>query len=75
MRGITHWRWHLDEVCVKINGEMHCLWRAVDHEGEVLESFIKTRDKTAALTFMKTLKRHGLLEAITTDGLASYPQR
>ena len=32
------WRWHLDEVFVRINGERHYLWRAVDHEGEVLES-------------------------------------
>ena len=37
MRAFTQWRWHLDEVYVKINGEMHYLWRAVDHEGEVLE--------------------------------------
>ena len=59
---------------VKINGEMHYLWRAVDHEGEILESFVtKTRDKAAALTFMKkTMKRHGSLHTITTDGLASY---
>jgi putative transposase len=63
-----------DEVYVKINGEMHYLWRAVDHEGEVLESYVtKTRDKTAALRFMKkALKRHGSPEAITTDGLRSY---
>jgi hypothetical protein len=40
MRQFTHWRWHLDEVYVKINGEMRYLWRAVDHEGEVLESFV-----------------------------------
>ena len=74
MRGITHWRWHLDEVYVKINGEMHYLWRAVDHEGDILESSVtKTRDKEAALTFMKkALKRHGSPEAITTDGLRSY---
>ena len=59
---------------VKINGEMHYLWRAVDHEGEILESFVtKTRDKAAALTFMKkTLKRHGNPEVVTTDGLRSY---
>ena len=31
----SRWRWHLDEVFVKINGERHYLWRAVDHEGEV----------------------------------------
>ena len=50
------------------------LWCAVDHEGEVLESFVtKMRHKAAALTFMKkTLKRHGSPEAITTDGLRSY---
>src|ERR1017187_10246727 len=74
MRAYTHWRWHLDEVYVKINGQMHCLWRAVDHEGEVLESFAtKERDKAAALKFMKRLmKRHGRAEKITTDGLRSY---
>lgn len=38
MKSIRHWRWHLDEVYVKINGEMYYLWRAVDHEGEVLEN-------------------------------------
>src|SRR5665213_683658 len=49
MRSYTHWRWHLDEVYVKINGEMRYLWRAVDHEGEVLESCVsKERDKVAA---------------------------
>jgi putative transposase len=74
MRGFRQWSWHLDEVYVKINGEMHYLWRAVDHEGEILESFVtKTCDKQAALTFMKkALKRHSTPEAITTDGLASY---
>ncbi|MCW1432517.1 IS6 family transposase [Novosphingobium sp. JCM 18896] len=74
MRGYRQWRWHLDEVYVKINGETHYLWRAVDQEGEVLESYVtKTRDKAAALAFMKkTLKRHGSPEAITTDGLRSY---
>jgi putative transposase len=46
---------------LKINGEMHYLSRAVDQEGEVLESYVtKTRDKKAALQFMKrALKRHG----------------
>ena len=74
MRAHTHWRWHLDEVYVKINGEMHYLWRAVDHEGEVLESFVtKTRDKAAALKFIKkAMKRHGRPQTIVTDGLRSY---
>jgi putative transposase len=74
MRGFRQWRWHLDEMVVKINGEAMYLWRAVDHEGEMLESFVtRTRDKAAALKFMKkALKRHGSPEIITTDGLRSY---
>jgi putative transposase len=53
MRAYSNWRWHLDEVFVKINGGMHYLWRAVDHEGEVLENFVaKRRDRKAALKFL-----------------------
>ncbi|MFZ1741484.1 MAG: IS6 family transposase [Pontixanthobacter sp.] len=75
MKGFRHWRWHLDEVFVKINGETHYLWRAVDQEGEILESYVtKKRDKRAALQFLKkALKRHGQAEKIVTDGLRSYP--
>lgn len=60
---------------MKINGETHYLWRAVDHEGEILESYVtKKRDKSAALRFLKkALKRHGKAETIVTDGLRSYP--
>ena len=74
MRACKHWRWHLDEVYVKINGVTHYLWRAVDHEGEVLESVVtKTRDRKAALKFLKKLmKRHGRPEVIVTDRLRSY---
>ena len=70
----SHWRWHLDEVFVKINGELHYLRRAVDHEGEVLESFVtKRRDKKAALKFLKkSLKRHGRTDEIVTDLMCSY---
>ncbi|MHA3976064.1 IS6 family transposase [Halovulum sp. GXIMD14794] len=70
----SRWRWHLDEMFVKINGERHYLWRAVDHEGEVLESFVtKTRDKKAALKFLKkAMRKHGRPEVIVTDRLRSY---
>jgi len=69
-----HWRWHLDEMFEKINGEKHYLWRAVDHEGEVLESLVtKTRDRKAALKFLReSLKRHGRPETFVTDRLRSY---
>jgi putative transposase len=74
MRALPHWRWHLDEVFVKINGVAHYLWRAVDHEGEVLEAYVsKSRDRKAALKFLrKTLKRHGRPHVFVTDKLRSY---
>jgi putative transposase len=74
MRAGMQWRWHLDEVFVKINGETHYLWRAVDHEGEVLEAFVaKKRDRRAALRFLKkAMKRYGRPEAVVTDRLRSY---
>jgi|TARA_R110002072_G_scaffold298641_1_gene472827 putative transposase len=68
------WKWHLDEVFVKINGETHYLWRAVDHEGEVLEVYVsKRRDRKAALVFLKKImKRYGKPNEIVTDRLRSY---
>ena len=64
----------LDEVFVKINGETHYLWRAVDHEGEVFEVFAtKRRDRRAALKFLKrTMKRYGRPRSVVTDRLPSY---
>jgi len=68
------WRWHLDEVFVRINGDIYDLWRAVDHEAEVLESFVtKKRDRKAALrSLKKAMKRYGRPEVIVTDRLRSY---
>ena len=70
----SNWRWHLDEVVVRINGERHYLWRAVDHESEVLEAFVtKRRDRQAALKFLKrTMKRYVGPSSIVTDRLPSY---
>ena len=74
MRAGMQWRWHLDEVFVRINGQTYYLWRAVDHEGEVLKSYVtKRRDRRAALTFLsKAMKRYGRPEVIVTDRLRSY---
>ena len=74
MRQRAQWQWHLDEVFVKIRGKTHYLWRAVDHEGEVLESFVtKTRDKASALKFMrKAMRRYGNPQVIVTDRCPSY---
>ncbi len=74
MRGVNQWRWHLAEVFVKIRGETHYLWRAVDHEGEVLEAYVtKKRDKAAALKFLKkAMKRYGNPQVVVTDKCPSY---
>ena len=74
MRAYSNWKWHLDEVFVKINGEAHYLWRAVNHEGEVLETYVtKRRNRKAALIFLrKIMKRYGKPDVIVTDKLRSY---
>ena len=76
MRQVKQWQWHLDEVFVKISGVQHYLWRAVDHEGEVFESFVtKKRDEAAALKFLKeAMKRYGKPQVIVTDRCPSYAQ-
>jgi putative transposase len=59
---VSNWRWHIDEVFVKINGELHYLWRAVDQEGTILDCYVsKRRNKKAALKVLKKLmSRHGI---------------
>ncbi len=74
MRPISHWRWHLDEIFVKIRGEAHHLWCEVDHEGELLEGYVaKKRDKAAALKFLrKAIERYRNPEVMVTDKCLSY---
>ena len=74
MRQSPHWQWHPDEVLVNIRGKIHCLWLAVDHEVEVLDSLVtKTRDKASALKFLKkAMKRYGNPHVVVTDKLRSY---
>src|SRR5919198_3806141 len=67
--------WHLDEMVVRIAGETVYFWRAVDHEGEVLDVLVqRRRDKTAALKLMrKLLQKQGFAPAVVvTDKLRSY---
>ena len=58
---------------MKINGERSYFWRAVDHDGEVLECFvIKRRNKAAAKKFLiKIMRKQGSPKIITTDKLPS----
>lgn len=70
----SKWRWHIDEVFVKIKGELYYLWRAIDHEGTVLDCYVtKRRDRFAALKVLKRLiSRYGVPKQIVTDKLPSY---
>jgi putative transposase len=70
----SNWRWHIDEVFVKINGKTYYLWRAVDHEGTILESYVsKRRDKKAARkVLIKLISKYGKPKEIVTDKLPSY---
>ena len=65
------WKWQLDEVFVKINGETHYLWRVLGNEDEVLEVFVsERRDRNAALIFLKKImKRYGKSKSIVIDKL------
>src|SRR5438132_5716449 len=68
-------RWHLDEMVVRIAGKRMYLWRAVDHEGEVLDLLVqRRRNCRAALRLMrKLLKKQGFApKSLVTDKLRSY---
>jgi putative transposase len=68
-------RWHLDEMFLKINGGIHCLWRAVDQDGEVLDILVQSkRDKRAANKFFRKLLKEirYVPRVIITDKLRSY---
>jgi len=77
MRCFPQWRWYLDEVFVKINGKFCYLWRAVDHEGEILEAVVTAnRDKVAALKLLKRImKKYGRPRMIVTDVFGPIPPR
>src|SRR5947208_10475467 len=68
-------RWHLDEMVVRIAGKRMYLWRAVDHEGEVLDMLVQSRrDSRAAMRLMrKLLRKQGFVpKLLVTDKLRSY---
>jgi transposase-like protein len=68
-------RWHLDEMVVRIVGKRMYRWRAVDHEGEILDVLLqRRRDRRAAVKLMrKLLRKHSFApKRVTTDQLRSY---
>jgi putative transposase len=68
-------RWHLDKMVVRTAGKRMYLWRAVDHERQVLDMLVRRRrDSRAALRLMrKLLKKQGFApRLLVTDKLRSY---
>jgi putative transposase len=67
--------WFLDEVFIKINGVLHYLWRAVDQDGDEIDTLVqKRRNKKAAMKFFKKLLKgqQATPLKIITDKLRSY---
>src|SRR5215216_7333844 len=74
-RAQTGDKWHLDEVFLTINGELHYLWRAVDQHGNVLDILVQSRrDQRAAKKFFRKLLKgcQYVPRVLITDKLGSY---
>jgi len=67
--------WHLDELFVRIRGQRHYLWRAVDEDGDVIDILVQPRrDRHAAKRFFRKLLKGQRREPrrLVTDKLKSY---
>ena len=67
--------WFLDEVFIKIRGELHYLWRAVDQDGDTVDILVqKRRNKRAVIRFYRKLLKGQCFSPrrVTTDKLKSY---
>jgi putative transposase len=68
-------KWHMDEVAISIAGEQHCLWRAVDQNGFVLDVLVQRRkDSRAAQQLIRKLLTSDVTppRVMITDKLRSY---
>jgi transposase-like protein len=55
-RGIAGQSWYLDETYIKVSGRWRYLYRAIDREGNLLDSMLSEhRDKHAARRFLRRL--------------------
>lgn len=68
-------KWHLDEVFIRISGELKYLWHAVDQDGNVLDIRVQNRrERAAARRFFRRLmiKTDGVPRVVITDKLRAY---
>src|SRR3982751_4955337 len=70
-------RWYVDETYVKVNGKWCYLYRAIDRDGNLVDSMLSaTRDMAAAQRFFRSAQSmiHAVPKQVTTDGHDSYPR-
>ena len=69
--------WYVDETYVKVHGQWHYLYRAIDREGNLVDTMLSaTRDLAAARAFFKQAVASvgHKPERVTTDKHAAYPR-
>src|SRR4051795_7227957 len=70
-------RWYVDETYMKVKGKWCYLYRAIDREGNLVDSMLSaTRDMDAAQRFFRSAQSmvNSVPEQVTTDGHDSYPR-
>ncbi|WP_240311436.1 DDE-type integrase/transposase/recombinase, partial [Sulfitobacter sp. DFL-23] len=67
-------KWHLDEVALAMNGQKYWLWRAVDSNGDVLDTLVilGAINRPKIGSFRKLFKAFGQPRVVVTDKLRSY---
>jgi putative transposase len=76
-KGMVGRCWHVDETYVKVSGRWYYLYRAIDQEGQLIDSMLSpNRDMAAAQRFFQSAKAVAgqSPEQVTTDGHDSYPR-
>ncbi len=76
-RGQTGRSWHVDETYIRVGGVWKYLYRAIDREGNLVDSLLSEhRDMDAAKRFFKAALEiaEQAPERVTTDGHDSYPR-
>jgi transposase-like protein len=75
--GTRRRKWHLDETYLKVRGRWCYLYRAIDRDGNLVDTLLSEhRDMEAAQAFFRSAKAvTGVTpDQVTTDGHGSYPQ-
>ena len=70
-------RWYVDETYVKVRGKWSYLYRAIDRDGNLVDSMLSaTRDMAAAQRFFRSAQSvtNTMPTQVTTDGHDSYPR-